>query len=173
MIQKVFFLIMISIQIHSRLITTSIEKRSSESPKRYSAFNLIIEEEYYTKYPKNTYEIQIYKLTENFIKSIIKGKIDYNNITPTYKEANKYLIQDEIIDNDFSKYKIFKIKTINSIFKSSALIYTKKGFYKLELYVGNNNKNKLEIFNLNMQYFTKNLKEISNEIIFYRSQLEH
>ena len=173
MIKKTFLFLIINIQIHSRLITTSIEKRSSESSKKYSAFNLIIEEEYYTKYPKNTHEIQIYKLTENFIKSIIKDKIDYTNITPTYKEANRYLIQDEIIDNDFSKYKIFKIKTISSIFKSSALIYTKKGFYKLELYIGNNKKNKLEIFNLNMQYFTKNLNEISNEIIFYRSQLKH
>ncbi|BCR21268.1 hypothetical protein [Borrelia miyamotoi] len=173
MIKKIFLILIINTQIHSRLITTSIEKRSSETSKKYSAFNLIIEEEYYTKHPKNTYEIQIYKLTENFIKSIIKGKIDYTKITPTYREANKYLLQGEIIDNSFTNYKIFKIKTIDSIFKSSALIYTKKGFYKLELYIGNNNKNRLEIFNLNIPYFTKNLNEISNEMIFYRSHLKY
>ncbi|AHH10866.1 hypothetical protein bcCo53_000673 [Borrelia coriaceae] len=168
MTKKIFLIFVITTSIYSRLITTSIEKRSAEATKKYSAFNLIIEEEYYTKYPKSTHEIEIYKLTENFIKSILKDKIDYSTITPAYKEANQYLIQSEIIDKDFSKYKIFKIKTIDSIFKSLALIYTKKGFYKLELYIGNNSKNKLEIFNLNMSYFTKNLNEISNSMLFYK-----
>ncbi|AHH03669.1 Hypothetical protein BHY_0718 [Borrelia nietonii YOR] len=168
MIRKIFMLLIINTSIYSRLITTSIEKRSSETNRQYSSFNLIIEEEYYTQYPKNTHEIQIYELTENFLKSILRNNIDYATITPTYKEANKYLLQSEIIDKDFLKYKIFKIKTIDSLFKSSALIYTKKGFYKLELHIGNNNKNKLEIFNLNMSYFTKNLNEISNELIFYK-----
>ncbi|AAX17172.1 hypothetical protein [Borrelia hermsii] len=169
MIKKIFLLLIINTSIYSRLITTSIEKRSSETTRQYSSFNLITEEAYYTQYPKNTHEIQIYELTENFIKSIFKDKIDYTAITPTYKEANQYLLQSEIIDKDFSKYKIFKIKTIDSIFKSSALIYTKKGFYKLELHMGNNNKNKLEIFNLNMSYFTKSPNEISNELIFYKN----
>ncbi|AHH12696.1 Hypothetical protein BHO_0048200 [Borrelia hermsii YBT] len=168
MIKKIFLLLIINTSIYSRLITTSIEKRSSETTRQYSSFNLITKEEYYTKYPKNTHEIQIYELTENFIKSILKDKIDYTSITPTYKEANRYLLQSEIIDKNFSKYKIFKIKTIDSIFKSSALIYTKKGLYKLELHIGNNNKNKLEIFNLNMSYFTKSPNEISNELIFYK-----
>ncbi|BDU62660.1 hypothetical protein BOFE_02000 [Candidatus Borrelia fainii] len=168
MIKKIFLLLIINTSIYSRLITTSIKKRSSEAMKKYSAFNLIIEEEYYTKHPKDTHEMQIYELTENFIKSILKDKINYKALTPTYKEANKYLLQSEIVDKDFSKYKIFKIKAINSIFKTSALIYTKKGFYKLELHIGNNNKNKLEIFNLNMSYFTKQLNEISNAMIFYK-----
>ncbi|AHH08642.1 hypothetical protein baBA2_000667 [Borrelia anserina] len=169
MIKKIFLLLIINTSIHSKLITTSIKKRSSETTRQYSSFNLIIEEEYYTKHPKSTHEIQIYELTENFLKSILKDQIDYNKITPTYREANKYLIQSEILDKDFLKYKIFKIKTIDSIFKSSALIYTKRGFYKLELYISNNGKNEMDIFNINISYFTQNLSEISNEMIFYKS----
>ncbi|ETZ18852.1 hypothetical protein BDCR2A_00825 [Borrelia duttonii CR2A] len=168
MIKKILLFLIINTSIHSRLITPSIEKRSSESIKKYSAFNLLIEEEYYIQHPKSTHEIQIYELTENFIKSILKNKIDDSKITPTYRETNKYLLQSEIIDKDFTKYKIFKIKTIDSIFKSSALIYTTKGFYKLELYISNN-KDKLEIFNLNPSYFTKNPNEITNEMIFYNN----
>ncbi|WP_024653375.1 hypothetical protein [Borrelia persica] len=167
MIRKILLLLSINTSIYSRLITSSIEKRSSEVIKKYHAFNLITEEEYYTQNPKSTNEIEIYEITENFIKSIFNNKIDYTKITPRYRETNKYLLNSEIIDKDFLKYKIFKIKTIDSIFKSSALIYTKQGFYKLELYIGKDSKEKLEIFNINPSYFKKNLNEISNEIIFY------
>ncbi|AYE36523.1 hypothetical protein DB313_03520 [Borrelia turcica IST7] len=171
MIKKIFLLFLINTSLNSRLITTSIEKRASEETKKYSAFNLILEEEYYTKYPKSQNEIQIYELTENFIKSIIKGKVNYTTITPAYREINQYLLRSEIIDKSFLKYKIFKIKPMDTVFKSLALLYTKKGFYKVELYIGNNKKNKLEIFNLNTSYFIKNMDEIKNEMIFYRTNL--
>ncbi|AWG43024.1 hypothetical protein CR532_03515 [Candidatus Borreliella tachyglossi] len=169
MIKIIFLILFFNIALHSRLITTSIETRTSEEIKKYSAFNLILEEEYYTKHPKIQNEIDIYELTEKFTKSIIKGKIDYTAMSPTYSEVNKYLLKGEIIDKSFLQYKIFKIKAMDKIFKSLALLYTKKGFYKLELYIGNNKKNKLEIFNLNISYFKKNPNEIKNEMIFYKT----
>ncbi|QMU99424.1 hypothetical protein F0310_03325 [Borrelia sp. A-FGy1] len=169
MIKKIFLLFIINTTLNSRLITTSIEKRVSEETKEYSAFNLILEEEYYTKQPKSQIEIQIYELTENFIKSIIKNKVNYTKINPSYREINKYLLRSEIIDKTFLKYKIFKIKPMDTVFRSIALLYTKKGFYKLELYIGNNKEKKLEIFNSNMTYFIKNIKEIKNRMVFYRT----
>ncbi|UGQ17448.1 hypothetical protein [Borrelia sp. RT1S] len=170
MIRKILLLLFVNTSIiNARLITTSIEMRASEEMKEYYTFNLILEEEYYTRYPKSQNEMQVYELTEIFTKSIIKNKVDYAAVTPTYREINKYLLKSEIIDRSFYKHKIFKVKPIDTVFKSTALLYTKKGFYKLELYIGNNKKNVPEIFNLNITYFTKAMSEIKNEMIFYRN----
>ncbi|WP_151060328.1 hypothetical protein [Borreliella turdi] len=158
-------LILLDFPLNARLLNISIEKRVKEEIKKYSSFNLILEKEYYTDFPTSEIEKNIYKLTENFVKSIILNKPDYNLLNSNYKEANKYLIQSELIDNKFLKYKIFKIKNINGIFKSYSLIYTKKGFYKLELYIEKNTE-PIKIFNLNITYFLKNLDKISNEMIF-------
>ncbi len=94
------------------------------------------------------------------------NKTDYSLLNLNYKEANKYLIQSELIDTKFLKYKIFKIKNINGNLKSYSLIYTKKGFYKLELYIENNTE-PIKILNLNITYFLKNSDKISNEMIFF------
>ncbi|WKC78205.1 hypothetical protein QIA31_03905 [Borreliella turdi] len=158
-------LILLYFPLNARLLNISIEKKVKEEIKKYSSFNLILEKEYYTDFPTSEIEKNIYKLTENFVKSIILNKPDYNLLNSNYKEANKYLIQSELIDNKFLKYKIFKIKNINGIFKSYSLIYTKKGFYKLELYIEKNTE-PIKIFNLNITYFLKNLDKISNEMIF-------
>ncbi|WKC79124.1 hypothetical protein QIA30_03945 [Borreliella turdi] len=158
-------LILLYFPLNARLLNISIDKKAKEEIKKYSSFNLILEKEYYTDFPTSEIEKNIYKLTENFVKSIILNKPDYNLLNSNYKEANKYLIQSELIDNKFLKYKIFKIKNINGIFKSYSLIYTKKGFYKLELYIEKNTE-PIKIFNLNITYFLKNLDKISNEMIF-------
>ncbi|WKC80040.1 hypothetical protein [Borreliella tanukii] len=158
-------LTLLNLSLNARLLNISIEKRANEEIKKYSSFNLILEKEYYTSLPTSEIEKNIYKLTEHFVKSIMLNKIDYSSLNLNYKEANKYLIQSELIDNKFLKYKIFKIKNINGTFKSYSLIYTKKGFYKLELYIENNTES-LEIFNLNITYFSKNSDKISNEMIF-------
>ncbi|WP_324280775.1 hypothetical protein PT144_03405 [Borreliella garinii] len=151
--------------LNARLLNISIEKRASEEIKKYSSFNLILEKEYYTNFPTSEIEKNIYKLTEHFVKSIMLNKTDYSLLNSNYKEVNKYLIQSELIDNKFLKYKIFKIKNITGIFKSYSLIYTKTGFYKLELYI-ENNVEPVKIFNLNITYFLKNSDKISNEMIF-------
>ncbi|UER67821.1 hypothetical protein LKV13_03430 [Borrelia sp. BU AG58] len=170
MIRRIFLLLLANIQIiNARLITTSIEMRSSERMREYSAFNLISEEEYYLKYPKDQNEVQAYELTESFVKSIMENRINYAKLTPTHREINKYLLKSEIVDKSFSKYKIFKIKPIDTAFKSTALLYTKRGFYKTELYIGNNKEDKLEIFNLNITYSTKAMGEIKNDMIFYKA----
>ncbi|WKC58211.1 hypothetical protein [Borrelia sp. P9F1] len=171
MIRKMLLLLFLNTSIiNARLITTSIEMRASEETKEYFTFNLILEEEYYTKYPKSQNEMQAYEITEIFAKSIMTNKVNYNAIAPSHREINKYLLKSETIDKSFYKHKIFKIKPIdNTVFKSTALLYTKKGFYKLELYIGNNKKNKPEILNLNITHFTKPMNEIKNEMIFYRN----
>nr|WP_267917845.1 hypothetical protein [Borreliella garinii] len=153
-------LILLYLPLNARLLNISIEKRASEEIKKYSSFNLILEKEYYTNFPTSEIEKNIYKLTEHFVKSIMLNKTDYSLLNSNYKEVNKYLIQSELIDNKFLKYKIFKIKNINGIFKS-----TKTGFYKLELYI-ENNVEPIKIFNLNITYFLKNSDKISNEMIF-------
>ncbi|WP_029362174.1 hypothetical protein [Borreliella garinii] len=158
-------LILLYLPLNARLLNISIEKRASEEIKKYSSFNLILEKEYYTNFPTSEIEKNIYKLTEHFVKSIMLNKTDYSLLNSNYKEINKYLIQSELIDNKFLKYKIFKIKNINGIFKSYSLIYTKTGFYKLELYI-ENNVEPIKIFNLNITYFLKNSDKISNEMIF-------
>lgn len=158
-------LILLYLPLNARLLNISIEKRASEEIKKYSSFNLILEKEYYTNFPTSEIEKNIYKLTEHFVKSIMLNKTDYSLLNSNYKEVNKYLIQSELIDNKFLKYKIFKIKNINGIFKSYSLIYTKMGFYKLELYI-ENNVEPIKIFNLNITYFLKNSDKISNEMIF-------
>nr|WP_267915608.1 hypothetical protein [Borreliella garinii] len=158
-------LILLYLPLNARLLNISIEKRASEEIKKYSSFNLILEKEYYTNFPTSEIEKNIYKLTEHFVKSIMLNKTDYSLLNSNYKEVNKYLIQSELIDNKFLKYKIFKIKNINGISKSYSLIYTKTGFYKLELYI-ENNAEPIKIFNLNITYFLKNSDKISNEMIF-------
>lgn len=158
-------LILLYFPLNARLLNISIEKRASEEIKKYSSFNLILEKEYYTNFPTSEIEKNIYKLTEHFVKSIMLNKTDYSLLNSNYKEVNKYLIQSELIDNKFLKYKIFKIKNINGIFKSYSLIYTQKRFYKLELYI-ENNVEPIKIFNLNITYFLKNSDKISNEMIF-------
>ncbi|WPM05667.1 hypothetical protein QIA41_00875 [Borreliella sinica] len=158
-------LTLLNLPINARLLDISIETRVNEEIKKYSSFNLILEKEYYTNFPTSEIEKNIYELTEHFVKSIILNKTDYNLLNSNYKEVNKYLIQSELIDKKFLKYKIFKIKNINGIFKSYSLIYTKEGFYKLELYIENNTE-PIKIFNLNITYFLKNSDEISNEMIF-------
>ncbi|WKC88316.1 hypothetical protein [Borreliella japonica] len=157
--------ILLNFPLNARLLDITIEKRATEEIKKYSSYNLILEKEYYTDFPTSEIEKNIYKLTEHFVKSIILNKTDYGLLNPNYKEANKYLIQSELIDNKFFKYKIFKIKNINGIFKSYSLIYTEKGFYKLELYIENNTE-PIKIFNLNITYFLNNSDEISNKMIF-------
>ncbi|QFI14771.1 hypothetical protein QIA37_03965 [Borrelia sp. CA_690] len=161
----VALLTLLDFQLNARLLNISIEKRAKEEIKKYSSFNLILEKEYYTGFPTIEIEKNIYQLTEHFVKSIILNKIDYSLLNSNYKEVNKYLIQSELIDKKFLKYKIFKVQNINGIFKSYSLIYTKKGFYKLELYIENNAEH-LKIFNLNINYFLKTSDKISNEMIF-------
>ncbi|WNY66097.1 hypothetical protein QIA45_03385 [Borreliella andersonii] len=159
-------LILLDFSLNARLLDISIEKRANEEIKKYSSYNLILEKEYYTNFPTSEIEKNIYNLTEHFVKSMMLNKTNYGLLNLSYREANKYLIQSELIDKKFLKYKIFKIKNINGIFKSYSLIYTKKGFYKLELYIENNTE-PLKIFNLNITYFSKNLNKISNEMIFF------
>lgn len=158
-------LTLLNLSLNARLLNISIERRANEEIKKYSSFNLILEKEYYTGLPTSEIEKNIYKLTEHFVKSIMLNKINYGLLHSNYKEVNKYLIQSELIDNKFLKYKVFKIKNINGIFKSYSLIYTKKGFYKLELYIENNTE-PLKILNLNITYFLKTSDKISNEMIF-------
>ncbi|MBB6042658.1 hypothetical protein QIA34_03950 [Borreliella yangtzensis] len=158
-------LTLLNLSLNARLLNISIERRANEEIKKYSSFNLILEKEYYTDFPTSEIEKNIYKLTEHFVKSIMLNKINYGLLNSNYKEVNKYLIQSELIDNKFLKYKVFKIKNINGIFKSYSLIYTKKGFYKLELYIENNTE-PLKILNLNITYFLKTSDKISNEMIF-------
>ncbi|WKC75461.1 hypothetical protein QIA36_03945 [Borreliella yangtzensis] len=158
-------LTLLNLSLNARLLNISIERRVNEEIKTYSSFNLILEKEYYTGLPTSEIEKNIYKLTEHFVKSIMLNKINYGLLNSNYKEVNKYLIQSELIDNKFLKYKVFKIKNINGIFKSYSLIYTKKGFYKLELYIENNTE-PLKILNLNITYFLKTSDKISNEMIF-------
>ncbi|WKC85565.1 hypothetical protein [Borreliella lusitaniae] len=157
---------LLNFPINARLLNISIESRANEKIKEYSSFNLILEKEYYTNFPKSEIEKNIYNLTEHFVKSIMQNKTDYSLLNSSYKEVNKYLMQSEVIDNKFLKYKIFKIKNINGTFKSYSLIYTKKGFYKLELYIENNTE-PIKIFNLNITYFLNNSNKISNEMIFF------
>lgn len=159
-------LTLLDFSLNARLLDISIEKRANEEIKKYSSYNLILEKEYYTNFPTSEIEKNIYNLTEHFVKSIMLNKANYGLLNLNYREANKYLIQSELIDKKFLKYKIFKIKNINGIFKSYSLIYTKKGFYKLELYIENNTE-PLKIFNLNITYFLKSVNKISNEMIFF------
>ncbi|QUG72817.1 hypothetical protein FOV35_00890 [Borreliella afzelii] len=157
---------LLNFPLNARLLDLSIEKKVNEEIKQYSSFNLILEKEYYTNFPTSEIEKNIYKLTEHFVKSIMINKTDYSLLNLNYKEANKYLIQSELIDTKFLKYKIFKIKNINGNLKSYSLIYAKKGFYKLELYIENNTE-PIKILNLNITYFLKNSDKISNEMIFF------
>ncbi|AJA90462.1 hypothetical protein OY14_03370 [Borreliella chilensis] len=162
-------LALLNFSLNARLLDISIEKRASIEIRQHSSFNLILKKEYYTNLPTSEIEKNIYKLTQHFIKSILINRIDYSLINSNYREANKYLIQSELIDKKFSKYKTFKIKNINGAFKSYSLIYTKKGFYKLELYIENNTE-PIKIFNLNITYFLNNPDKISNEMIFFQKE---
>nr|WP_267585841.1 hypothetical protein [Borreliella afzelii] len=148
---------LLNFPLNARLLDLSIEKKVNEEIKQYSSFNLILEKEYYTNFPTSEIEKNIYKLTEHFVKSIMINKTDYSLLNLNYKEANKYLIQSELIDTKLN---------INGNLKSYSLIYTKKGFYKLELYIENNTE-PIKILNLNITYFLKNSDKISNEMIFF------
>lgn len=103
-------------------------KKSRWRNKKYSSYNLILEKRILYQFSNKRNRKNIYKLTEHFVKSIMLNKTNYSLLNSNYKEANKYLIQSELIDKKFLKYKIFKIKNINGIFKSHSLIYTKKDF---------------------------------------------
>ncbi len=109
-IQIIAMLLILYFPLNARLLNISIEKRVNEEIKKYSSFNLILEKEYYTNFPTSEIEKNIYQLTEHFVKSIMLNKTDYSLLNSNYREVNKYLIQSELIDNKFLKYKILKLK---------------------------------------------------------------
>ncbi len=120
-IQIIAMLLILYFPLNARLLNISIEKRVNEEIKKYSSFNLILEKEYYTNFPTSEIEKNIYQLTEHFVKSIMLNKTDYSLLNSNYREVNKYLIQSELIDNKFLKYKIFTNIHKNGILQIRAL----------------------------------------------------